>query len=72
MEATLKCLNYPKHIPGVAYISEHVHHFAQMVLPHTCLLVNMKTGEGNPYLSKELRDNKFRSTVKLLKFFGVL
>jgi hypothetical protein len=43
-ESTLTKFNYTNPMPSVRYISQH----AKMILPRTCLLVNLTSVEGNP------------------------
>ena len=70
--STLARLNYSKTKPSVSFISKNITNYAPMVMPSVCVVINIISGEGNPDLDPKLRDNKFKSTVELCKFFGIL
>jgi len=70
--STLTRLNYTKTIPSVPYISKHIIHFAPMVLPHICAVIDVTSGLGNPNLDPALRENKLKSAVEICQFFRII
>jgi len=70
--STLTRLNYTKTMPTVSYISQNIYHYAPMVLPQICAVIDIISGEGNPNLDPALREEKFHSAVELCQFFDII
>jgi len=70
--STLSRLNYSKRTPSYSSITQGITMYAPMIMAPMSVTINLISGEGNPDLDPQLRDNKFRSALQICKFLGVL